>query len=305
MYGTLIFLFFLTSLAFLWALRRNGGIVNLATNKQYVRYRRLIWIGAIAFGLVYLAVHYLLFDRYIRITGIWDFICQGKGHIWHVAPLLAIFGYFFALEGINRWKKKRNRIVGQKMPSKKQKLYAYVDESGQDTKGRFFVVGIIVTEENRDRIIKELEAIEQDSGKNNVKWHSARPHYREKYLTLIAQSSLLKNQAFFDTFTNSKQYIEMSSFVTARAILRKAKEDYSASIFVDGFNKRELEKFERGLKELRIKKRKLRGVRRDENNALIRFADAICGLIRDVEDGNETAIALLKQLVRKSIVIAL
>lgn len=91
------------------------------------------------------------------------------------------------------------------MISKKQKLYAYVDESGQDTEGRFFVVGIIVTEENRDRVTKELETIEQDSGKNNIKWHSARPHYREKYLALIARSPMLKNQAFFDTFTNSKQ----------------------------------------------------------------------------------------------------
>lgn len=180
-----------------------------------------------------------------------------------------------------------------------------MDESGQDTEGRFFVVGIIVTEENRDSIIKELEVIEQDSGKNNMKWHSARPQFREKYLALIAQSSLLKNQAFFDTFTNSKQYIEMSSFATARAILRKAKEDYSASIFVDGFNKRELEKFERGLKALRIKKKKLRGVRRDENNALIRFADAICGLIRDVEDDNKTAISLLRQLRKHGVVIAI
>lgn len=191
------------------------------------------------------------------------------------------------------------------MLAKKQKLYAYVDESGQDTKGRFFVVGVIVTEENRDSIVTELETIEQDSGKNNMKWHSAGPQCREKYLAAIAHTPILKNQAFFETFTNSKQYIEMSSFATARAILRKAKEDYSASIFVDGFNKRELEKFERGLKELRIKKRKLRGVRKDENNALIRFADAVCGLIRDVEDGNETAITLLKQLMKNGVVIAL
>ena len=186
-----------------------------------------------------------------------------------------------------------------------QKLYAYVDESGQDTEGKFFVVGIVVTEENRDRIMKELEAIEEASGKNTIKWHSARPQYREKYLSLVARSPLLINQAFFDTFTNGKQYIEMSSYATARAILRKAEKDYSASIFVDGFNKRELSRFEQGLKELRIKKRKFRGVRRDENNALIRFADAVCGLVRDVEDSNETAMALLKQLMKKGVLIAL
>ena len=187
---------------------------------------------------------------------------------------------------------------------KKQKLYAYVDESGQDTHGKFFIVGVVVTEENRDAVLKELEAIEEESGKHTIKWHRARPQHREKYMTLVARSSLLKNQAFFDTFTLTKQYIALSSYATARAILRKAEENYSASIFVDGFNKRELEKFEHGLKELRIKKRKLRGVRRDENNALIRFADAVCGLVRDAGE-SERAAELLKQLMRSGTITAL
>lgn len=186
----------------------------------------------------------------------------------------------------------------------KQKLYAYVDESGQDSDGKIFVVGVVVTEDNRDAVVKELEPIEEASGKRNIKWHRARPQYRERYMTTIVRSPLLKNQAFFATFANTKQYIELSSFATARAILRKAKENYSASIFVDGFNKRELAKFEQGLKELRIKKRKLRGVRRDENNALIRFADAVCGLVRDVDE-NETAALLLKQSMQRGVIIAL
>ena len=179
-----------------------------------------------------------------------------------------------------------------------------MDESGQDTDGKFFIVGVVVTEENRDAVLKELEAIEEESGKHNIKWHRARPQHREKYMTLVARSSLLKNQAFFDTFTLTKQYIEMSSYATARAILRKAEENYSASIFVDGFNKRELEKFEHGLKELRIKKKKLRGVRRDENNALIRFADAVCGLVRDAGEG-ASAAELLKLLMRNGTITAL
>jgi hypothetical protein len=55
---------------------------------------------------------------------------------------------------------------------------------------------------------------------------------------------------------------------------------------------------------LRIKKRKLRGVRRDENNALIRFADAVCGLVRDAGEG-ERAAELLKQLMRNGTITAL
>ena len=36
-----------------------------------------------------------------------------------------------------------------------KKLYCYVDESGQDTKGGFFVVSIVVLEKERDLILRE------------------------------------------------------------------------------------------------------------------------------------------------------
>ncbi len=35
-----------------------------------------------------------------------------------------------------------------------KKLYCYVDESGQDTKGDIFVVSVVVTDDNRDEIVK-------------------------------------------------------------------------------------------------------------------------------------------------------
>ena len=57
--------------------------------------------------------------------------------------------------------------------SKAQKLYAYVDESGQDTAGRIFVVGIVVLEQEREKIAQALEHIEERSGKLIKKWHRA------------------------------------------------------------------------------------------------------------------------------------
>ena len=35
------------------------------------------------------------------------------------------------------------------MPTAKTKLYAYVDESGQDTKGLVFVVSVLIVAEDR------------------------------------------------------------------------------------------------------------------------------------------------------------
>ena len=45
----------------------------------------------------------------------------------------------------------------------KKKLCCYVDETGQDTAGRMFVVSIFINQQERDALLKTLERIEQRS----------------------------------------------------------------------------------------------------------------------------------------------
>ena len=47
--------------------------------------------------------------------------------------------------------------------SKKRKQYAYVDESGQDTKGMMFVVSVLVLGKERETVLQQLEKIEIES----------------------------------------------------------------------------------------------------------------------------------------------
>ena len=178
----------------------------------------------------------------------------------------------------------------------------YVDESGQDTKGTIFIVGVLIVEEEKGLLQIELERIEEESGKKNVKWrksgHDARKLYIQKILTLPN----FKNFLFIDVFRDSREYIDLTSLATAKAILKKSgKEEYKASVFVDGLRKREVEKFSRGLRDLRIRTRKIRGVKKDENNVFIRVVDALCGLVRDADEGNVWAQELMKKLVRKKL----
>ncbi len=42
----------------------------------------------------------------------------------------------------------------------KSKLYCYVDENGQDTKGRIFIVTVVVIEEKRDELLEFCEDVE-------------------------------------------------------------------------------------------------------------------------------------------------
>jgi len=46
-----------------------------------------------------------------------------------------------------------------------QKLYCYVDESGQDTRGKLFVVSVVVAAEDRGISLEQLEKIEDETGK--------------------------------------------------------------------------------------------------------------------------------------------
>jgi hypothetical protein len=190
--------------------------------------------------------------------------------------------------------------------SETKKLYAYIDESGQDTNGALFVVGVIVLEEERDTVLKELERIEQESGKRNIKWRKARHRMRETYMRYIAQSPIFKNTLFFEIFGESKEYLEMTSFTAAKAIIKKADDrEYSVTVYVDGLSKADVVNFGKELKALNIKRRKVKGVRKDENNALIRLADALCGLVRDAREGTPVAVELMSILQKKKAITAL
>jgi hypothetical protein len=95
----------------------------------------------------------------------------------------------------------------------------------------------------------------------------------------------------------------MTSFATAKSILKKSMDEkYKATIFVDGFKKKEISIFSRGLKDLRIRIRKIRGVKKDENNAFIRLVDAICGLVRDMNENQEWAKKTIEKLKKEKII---
>lgn len=169
-----------------------------------------------------------------------------------------------------------------------------------------FVVSVLILEKQRERVEKELEKIEAGSKKKNAKWTKSRNEYRKKYIEEVTRLKLLKNRIFFDTFSDSKKYLELTSYATAKAILKKSGADYKVTVFIDGLRKKELEIFRKGLRDLRIRVRKIRGVKKDENNALIRLVDAICGLIRDAENKDTVwAKEVLNRLERRKILIEL
>ncbi len=192
------------------------------------------------------------------------------------------------------------------MKTEEKKFYAYADESGQDTHGKFFIVSVFVTEKEQHLLESFLLDIERKSGKKNSKWNGSKYDYRQSYIEQLIEWKMIRYSIFFDIFKDTHQYIDLTSLVCAKAILKKAKgNSYKATLFIDGFKRKEVDVFRRGLRDLHIRARKIRGVKKDENNAFIRLVDAICGLVRDAEEGDVWAISMVNKLFKKDILFRL
>ena len=71
------------------------------------------------------------------------------------------------------------------------KLYCYVDESGQDTGGRIFVVAIVGRGENRDKLLDLCEQLEKVSGKRRI--NGEEPNTKDEYSTCASPQGKAPN----------------------------------------------------------------------------------------------------------------
>jgi hypothetical protein len=177
-----------------------------------------------------------------------------------------------------------------------QKLYVYVDEAGQHTEGRVFVVSVVMIDstERRDQLAPTLETIEEFSRKRKQKWRTSRHEERFAYLTAVLTNSIFKGPLFYQMHFSSRDYLAMTVQTTANAISAIASRDYKATILVDGLPDSDKHTFGVALRRRGIKTRTVRGVD-DKKEAFVRLADALCGFIIDAHEGNELYGDFLKQ----------
>lgn len=168
---------------------------------------------------------------------------------------------------------------------KVKKLYCYVDESGQDTKGDIFIVSIVVTGSERDELLKLCEEIEIKSGKGKFKWGKAENKRRLDYLRSIFSSKHFKGKLRYCVYRQQVNYDMATIMGIAKAIhFREPTQNYTTLVYVDGLTKTKRHQYGSELRKLGIHTKKVQGVTKDENNALTRLADSVAGFVRDVLD---------------------
>jgi len=182
----------------------------------------------------------------------------------------------------------------------KQKLYCYVDENGQDTKGDIFIVSVVVTGNERDELIRLCEEIEEKSGKQKDKWGRSKYARRIAYIKLVFSNKNFKGKLRYSTYREQSSYDLATITAIAKAAHFKEPDEYTTLVYVDGLSKTKRQEYGSELRKLGVPTRKVQGVSKDENNALIRLADAIAGFIRDVIDGDKGEIYKLHKDANKN-----
>ncbi len=183
------------------------------------------------------------------------------------------------------------------------KLYCYVDETGQDTGAQFFLVAVVLKEmAGLASLEKKLEEIEERTGKEQRKWKKISKEIKIKYLEELIQIKALKNAIYYATYQASKEYSKLTSFTIAKAVLAKENTaNYTVTIIIDGLNDKERDVVREELKKLKIKYRKIRGMK-DEQSVFLRLADAMAGFLREVNEEKEYTKAFAKRFKSSEIV---
>lgn len=161
--------------------------------------------------------------------------------------------------------------------TQKDRFDLYVDESGQDTKGKLFVVGV-VTVENCDEIAMWCDSIERNSGKGKKKWSSAKRELRITYLRkIISDGSTLGLTLFYSIFYRTKEYDLATVEGIAKSIRRLRAPGSCIYVHVDGLSKSKCYSYNNELRKMSCPVKKVSRIRKDENEPIIRLADALAG----------------------------
>lgn len=156
-----------------------------------------------------------------------------------------------------------------------EKLYAYVDETGQETAGAFFLVAVVVAGEDRDALLEWLAAVEQATGKGKTPWHRSRHEARLAYIDRVLNDARFSGRVFYSVYRGTRAYHDLTLLTVAKALgERSGGNPYRVTVVIDGLPRSEIRLVSVGLRRLRVPIRKVRGAR-DESHALVRLADAM------------------------------
>ena len=181
-----------------------------------------------------------------------------------------------------------------KKPKIMQKLYCYVDETGQDPKSEVFIVVAVISSNDQAYIRKQLTDIEDIAKTHKLKWHKTRHDRRMRYLTLVLDKKVAAGDVYTAHYQKPIPYFFPMIDVLEKAIKEAAKDLYRANIYIDGIDRKKAMELTNALRATGISLRMVKGCR-DEAEPIIRLADMWAGCIRSALFGRKDSQDIVKR----------
>lgn len=183
-----------------------------------------------------------------------------------------------------------------------RKLFCYVDETGQDTKGRLFIVSTVIIGAERENLRTKLKQIESDSGKKK-KWSRSTYAKKVDYMQRVVRFTGFHECLFYARYHGTTEYFLCTLDTISKALIEAAAgHPYRATVLIDGLNKEQAARAQLELRRKSLPVRKLRGLR-EQSDEFIRLADSAAGLVRAYYEGNTDArLALYHEAVCNGVV---
>ncbi|OJI06788.1 hypothetical protein BK004_02350 [bacterium CG10_46_32] len=184
-----------------------------------------------------------------------------------------------------------------------ERVYCYVDETGQDTKGVLFSVccTVVVSYNAKEKLEQLMYAIERVTKKKS-KWQKTDHQVKLRFLdALLAHRTQLKDHIFIEHFFNIDDYSQATVEAVSASIKTAHHQTKQAIVYIDGLSKHTIKTVAVALRHRGITTEKVKGLK-DEQNALIRLSDAIAGFVRDYLEAQVYAKRYFHRLVGARII---
>ncbi len=176
------------------------------------------------------------------------------------------------------------------------KLYCWTDETGQDTRGKFFLVSILLSNKEQTEELKNRISEIEKKTKGKTKWTKTDNKRKILFLKTILNLRVLRKNLYYSVYQDTTAYTPLTAMAISKAVIYKVKNydgKYKVNIVIDGLGKKDREIVRKELKNLNIKYNKIKIGLKDEQDVLLRLVDALAGFIRDYLEKEKYALDLI------------
>ena len=181
-----------------------------------------------------------------------------------------------------------------------KKLYCFVDETGQDSGSKVFIVVAVIVTSNIEAVRQWLEELEKSTKIGVIKWHKSNYKFRIEFLEEFLRQDNDNLHIYFLRVKKPVFYWLPTIEVLEKSIPNHGNAETQVIICIDGLDRFSAKKYTNALRSKHLKIKLAKGPR-DESEPLIRLADRWAGCIRMALSANEDCQALVNRAEKQGL----